>query len=382
MAGSQWACRLFPDGEEALLFHPGEQALYALDGAGAAVAEALAAGLSPAAILASLGYTPATAPPGWTDLLQWLTAPPPPDPLPLAYPNDLVDFPPIPGGGHGAGPRAFQLLGASFTVGGADYPGARWLASVLAALPAAAQAEFAVTVARPARGTYRIAVNGRAFAQPRHPLQVVPFLINTLRRLAYQRHPFLLAVHGAVLRWRGQGWLVPGVSGTGKSTLAMALAGAGAAVLTDETAVLREAGLSCPAIPLPVGLKAGSWAVVAADFPGLFEQPVFARGDGQRLRYLSLPPAPAATPIQQLVFPVYRPGEPPGCQALTPVGCFRGLAEAGYHVHRTLDGAKAARLVAWLRGVRGWRVQYPDSAAAVGQLERLAEWAPCPPSMS
>ena len=100
-------------------------------------------------------------------------------------------------------------------------------------------------------------------------------------------------VHAGVVAWRGAAILVPGVSGTGKTTLVAELVRRGAQYYSDDWAVLDQAGtvhaFPCarrtgpeaprePLPPLPVGL------VVATVFrPGSTWEPTILRGARARL---------------------------------------------------------------------------------------------------
>jgi hypothetical protein len=75
-----------------------------------------------------------------------------------------------------------------------------------------------------------------------------------------------LALHAAALRWKGRSIILPGISGTGKSTLAAALLARGGELFSDEVALVLGDGTLAP-IPLPPGLKSGSWPLLAVDYP-------------------------------------------------------------------------------------------------------------------
>lgn len=75
-----------------------------------------------------------------------------------------------------------------------------------------------------------------------------------------------LVVHGTALAWQGRGLLLRGLSGSGKSALALRLLGAGAVLVADDLVALR---------PFHGGLLAGP-VDVPADGAGLIE----ARGLG------------------------------------------------------------------------------------------------------
>lgn len=66
-----------------------------------------------------------------------------------------------------------------------------------------------------------------------------------------QRHTF---VHAGVVGWNGQAIVIPGRSGSGKSSLVKALVQAGASYYSDEFAVLDERGRVHP-YPIPLAMR-------------------------------------------------------------------------------------------------------------------------------
>jgi hypothetical protein len=64
-------------------------------------------------------------------------------------------------------------------------------------------------------------------------------------------------IHAGTVEWEGRAIIVPGTSHSGKSTLTAALVSAGAHYLSDEFAVLNEAGLVIP-FPRPMQLREGN----------------------------------------------------------------------------------------------------------------------------
>lgn len=63
-------------------------------------------------------------------------------------------------------------------------------------------------------------------------------LEQTMTAFTVQRLAHLVAVHAAAIAWKDKVLVVPGASGSGKSTLSMAAVSAGAAVLSDEYALI------------------------------------------------------------------------------------------------------------------------------------------------
>ncbi|MCA9790343.1 MAG: hypothetical protein KC910_01055 [Candidatus Eremiobacteraeota bacterium] len=86
------------------------------------------------------------------------------------------------------------------------------------------------------------------------------FLRHAARKVELQialRAPDLVFVHAGVVEWRGLGWLLPGSSRAGKSTLVDALLQAGATYYSDEFALIDEDGLVHP-YPRPLKLRSGT----------------------------------------------------------------------------------------------------------------------------
>ncbi|MGE0490267.1 MAG: hypothetical protein AB7S38_13755 [Vulcanimicrobiota bacterium] len=97
------------------------------------------------------------------------------------------------------------------------------------------------------------------------------FLRHAARKVEFQialRAPDLVFVHAGVVEWSGLGWLLPGSSRAGKSTLVDALLRAGATYYSDEFALIDEHGLVHP-YPRPLKLRNGTPTAAAklADKP-------------------------------------------------------------------------------------------------------------------
>jgi hypothetical protein len=172
-----------------------------------------------------------------------------------------------------------------------------------------------------------------------------------------------LLLHAACLSREGQGFILPGASGSGKSSLAAwLLLQENYHYLTDELAFIPERTLECQGFSRPLNLKPTSQSL----FPGLFE----AVGEDERLlvsstrvltpaECLSPMPVLGATTIDRLVFPRYLDGAGFELRALTKaqaglalMQCLinaRNLPEHGFH--------EAARLC---RVVPAFQITYSD----------------------
>ena len=197
-------------------------------------------------------------------------------------------------------------------------------------------------------------------------------LLAVLLRLGTRPAERLLVVHGAgLVAPDGRGLLLVAPGGSGKSTLAAALETAGFGLLGDDLVPVTLDG-ALLGLGLPLGLKAGSWPVLAGCRPEIADAPVIRRDD-EPVRFLP-PRTPTAGPVRPalLLLTRYRPGQAVRTEPLTPEQALHGLVEAEA-VFRDLTQAKLTALARWLEGLPAWRLSYPDLASGQAAVRaRLA----------
>ena len=200
---------------------------------------------------------------------------------------------------------------------------------------------------------------------------VAPMLHANTLMLAYTKAPRFAALHaGAVLR-DGQCVLLPAASGHGKSTLTAALTAAGYGYLTDDFVILTEPPIRVRGVPLGVGLKEGSWPVLANRIPALTEQPIHERSDGKRIRYLPMPHAAPdePVPVKALVYSEYRPEVAATYRRIRPAEALTRLAAAGYDTR--LSERTVRSLVEWVCDVPSYELVYGDLDRAVAAIDEM-----------
>lgn len=213
-------------------------------------------------------------------------------------------------------------------------------------------------------------LNGWERAGSLNEASVTPLLVDTLRKFAYRHSDYLMALHSALLVREGKGVLLPGASGSGKSTLAAAMTARGFDCATDEVVVLGRNGMA-RTMPFGIGLKSGSWPLLAAAHPSLVHQFVHTRLDGRSIRYLPIQGVASPLPISTIVFPAYLPGAPASLHPLDPVQALQRLTEAGYDLGGALDTARLEAILAWISRLPTYRLVYSELAQAVALLEAL-----------
>jgi hypothetical protein len=102
--------------------------------------------------------------------------------------------------------------------------------------------------------------------------------------------------HAALLSRNGQGVLICGDPGAGKTTLSVSLLLAGFGYHSDDIVWIGEDGEAAGA-PFAPAIKAGGWPLLEEMGGGATTSETYLRSDGQQVRYLSLPAAGAQAPL-------------------------------------------------------------------------------------
>ena len=150
--------------------------------------------------------------------------------------------------------------------------------------------------------------------------------------VAQQVHDHYLLHAGAVAR-NGAGIILPGASGSGKSSLTLALLNQGYRYLSDELGVVSPSTGGLHAFPKPISIKDISVFPDLADRDDFWlgpedgergrEEPVwYAHPEDVRADSISGP-----VPIRYIIFPRYDPAAPPQLQPMSPDEAVRQLID-------------------------------------------------------
>lgn len=196
------------------------------------------------------------------------------------------------------------------------------------------------------------------------PLLKAELIDSVLRRASYE-----VALHAAALA-RDQGAvLLLGAPGAGKTTLGIALAKAGLAVLADDVVLLKRHGL-VSGLALPFTAKASSWPLLSRHWPGITDHPHHCRPDGQTLCYIPLDPVGDSSPRRiSVVVVLDRQVEArTRVEELDPAAALAALVAEGATRDERLTASGFTALIEGLRGARCCRLTYSDLEEAAGAV--------------
>jgi hypothetical protein len=193
--------------------------------------------------------------------------------------------------------------------------------------------------------------------------------------LAYWSRGGLL-FHAGGVSWEGQGLMLPGPVGAGKTTLTAWLLGQGFRYLTDELVYVPEGAESFQAFTRPLNVKGGALAALqplldAGKREGRGEQ-LMTCPDGALVPLEQLSPHPphSEAPLGIILFPRFRPGGNLDLQRLSQAQA--GLALMASLINaRNLDDHGFSEVVRLARSVPAYRLRYGGFSQLDGVLREI-----------
>ena len=236
-------------------------------------------------------------------------------------------------------------------------------------------ADVRVVVAERAGG-FDVVIDGEVVEDCEEAIELAPQVKSALCHAAINGHDFDACVHAAVVSWGGRVVLLPAESGSGKSCLALTLAGAGFDCLSDDMALFFLDGPSVRGVPAGSCVKEDAWDVIGHVHPALSSAPTHRRVDGKTVKYLTIAtPDSSSRTVDFIVFPRFHrdgAGEPQ-LTPLEPIPALARLLGAVLAWRARLTPAILDGLIAWIETTRCYQFHYgpgDDTARIVEDLLR------------
>ncbi len=173
-----------------------------------------------------------------------------------------------------------------------------------------------------------------------------------------------VALHAGAVSWQGQTILLPGRSGSGKSSVTAWLTSQGCSYLSDELVFLPNdgAGVVIP-FPRPFCLKPGSAAVVKALLPAAQQVGLLADEHGAVIPHRLFNPTCtlASTPPGVLLFPVYQSGAVLHVEQLSQARASALLMSCDVNA-RNLPDHGFHQITQLARSIPAWQITYSSFA--------------------
>ena len=220
------------------------------------------------------------------------------------------------------------------------------------------------------QGGYLVLQNGEAARWCDEVRLVVPVLKHLIAAYAIDRSRYLLNVHAGVVGTAQGCLLLPGVAGSGKSTLTAALVKKGYTYFSDEHGLLEHESLWARAVPLALCVKSTGSEVVGELFPELMSLPMHKRFDNKIVRYMPPPghdedASALRRPVQAVIFPQYDPCAETNLTPMSKVEALYRLMEHCSVIPEWFDRGKVARLVEWISDLDCHSLRYSSLKVAV-----------------
>jgi hypothetical protein len=198
------------------------------------------------------------------------------------------------------------------------------------------------------RKRYTIFGDGKELFSNRRSLDVLPYLEWGINWRVMETRAAYLQLHAATLSFEGQGVVLVGNSGVGKSTLAAGLVSRGWTYLSDEFALIDPDTLRLHPFPKAMCIKAGSFDVIERLNLPLWRRRHYVKalkGPVGYIRPQDFAPGvkPKSCPIRFVIFPKYGDGEEPRFYPI--LSGHSAFAMAGHAFNRHVFGKRAISIL-------------------------------------
>ncbi len=167
--------------------------------------------------------------------------------------------------------------------------------------------------------------------------------------------------HGALLSRDGQGVLICGDPGAGKTTLSVSLLLAGFGCHSDDIVWISEGGEAVGA-PFAPAIKAGGWSLLEEMAGAAATSAIYLRSDGQQVKYLSPPVAAAQIPLRIGSILLLARGDAgePRVETVTPLEVLTAVLSSSYSARGAISAACLKSLADLIGEARIGRLCFSD----------------------
>ncbi len=216
---------------------------------------------------------------------------------------------------------------------------------------------------------YQIVYNKKIANSCNNIAELESVVIYEFTRLAYQ--------YSAVVGNGEYCMMLPGLSGSGESTLTAALVASVFKYFIDETAILKSGYFSIVPVPISIGIKEGSRPVLQSFYPNMNNLRVHSGIEERSERYLtprlgSIPESHSeGKHVKCIIFPQFVAGKSTDIKRISPVEGLKLLTEAGYETKNNLNTEKVNELVEGISKVGCYHLEYSSLSDVTPKIRRI-----------
>jgi len=206
-----------------------------------------------------------------------------------------------------------------------------------------------------------------------HETAFGPFCRAIVQRL-FGPFEWLFTMHAAVIAFDDRAVALCAPQGSGKSTLAAWLAARGWRYFNDDLAFIDPDGPRVLPLPVAVGVKEGSRAILASEHAALHAAPLHRYGS-KSARYVAMPPASVAAspaPLAAIVFSRYEAGADTAMHRIAAAQAARHLMDAGIIFTPALRPEMVEWMGSFLRRVPCHQLSYSNLREAEAALRTIS----------